>query len=423
MKDVARSVERVERALEEIRAGRMVILVDDEDRENEGDLCMAAEKVTPQAVNFMAMHGRGLVCLSLTAERVSQLRLPLMVDEGANTSSFGTAFTVSIEAREGVTTGISASDRARTIRCAIDDAARPEDLARPGHVFPLRARDGGVLVRAGQTEGSVDLARLAGLRPAGVICEVMSDDGTMARRPQLEELAATHHLQIVSVEDLIAYRLLKDVLVRRGSDAPLPTSHGEFTAIAFENDVNRSQDVALVKGTWRPDEPVLVRVHSKCLTGDVFGSERCDCGSQLQAALAQIEAAGRGVLLYLDQEGRGIGLVNKLKAYRLQDAGVDTAEANVRLGFKPDLRDYGIGAQILRSLGVRRMRLLTNNPKKIVGLEGYGIEVVERVPLETAPTAKNLAYLVTKRDKMGHLLTVGLGGRGASSRRRRARNG
>jgi 3,4-dihydroxy 2-butanone 4-phosphate synthase/GTP cyclohydrolase II len=423
MKDVSRSVERVERALEEIRAGRMVILVDDEDRENEGDLCMAAEKVTPQAVNFMAKHGRGLICLSLTADRVMHLRLPLMIDEGANTSSFGTAFTVSIEAREGVTTGISASDRARTILTAVDDSAQPEDLSRPGHVFPLRARDGGVLVRAGQTEGSVDLARLAGLKPAGVICEVMNDDGTMARRRELETLAAVHGLPIVSVEDLIAYRLLKDVLVRRASDAPLPTSHGQFTAIAFENDVDRSQHVALVKGTWRPDEPVLVRVHSRCLTGDVFGSERCDCGFQLQAALAQIQKEGKGVLLYLDQEGRGIGLVNKLKAYRLQDQGLDTAEANVRLGFKPDLRDYGIGAQILRELGIRKMRLLTNNPKKIVGLEGYGIQVVERVPIETVPTPQNLAYLVTKRDKMGHLLTVGFTGKKARPARRARRGG
>ncbi len=401
-----RSVERVERAIDRIRAGGIVIMVDDEDRENEGDLCMAAELVTPAAVNFMAKHGRGLVCLSLTEEKVGRLRLPLMVEEGANTSSFGTAFTVSIEARKGVTTGISARDRAHTILTAVRDDCRPEDLARPGHVFPLRARSGGVLVRAGQTEGSVDLARLAGLRPAGVICEVMNDDGTMARRPELELLAARHELPIVSVADLIAYRMLKDTLVRRAAEAPLPTAQGEFRAVAYENDVDRHQHVALVMGRWRPAEPVLVRVHSKCLTGDVFGSIRCDCGPQLQAAVRQIARAGKGVLLYLDQEGRGIGLVNKLKAYNLQDQGLDTAEANVRLGFKPDLRDYGLGAQMLRDLGVRKMRLLTNNPKKIVGLEGYGLEVVERVPLETPPTSRNLAYLVTKRDKMGHLLTL-----------------
>jgi 3,4-dihydroxy 2-butanone 4-phosphate synthase / GTP cyclohydrolase II len=401
-----RAVERIERALEALRAGRILILVDDEDRENEGDLCMAAERVTPAAVNFMAKHGRGLICLSLTEEKVARLRLPLMVDEGANTSSFGTAFTISIEARTGVSTGISAKDRAHTILTAVADGCRPEDLARPGHVFPLRARRGGVLVRAGQTEGSVDLARLAGLKPAGVICEVMNDDGTMARRPELEVLARDHDLIIVSVADLIAYRMLKDTLVRRAAEAPLPTSYGDFTAVAYENDVDRNQHVALVKGRWRPGEPVMVRVHSKCLTGDVFGSSRCDCGPQLHAALRQIQRAQKGVLLYLDQEGRGIGLVNKLKAYNLQDQGFDTAEANVQLGFKPDLRDYGLGAQILRDLGVRKMRLLTNNPKKIVGLEGYGLEVAERLPIETTPTDRNRAYLVTKRDKMGHLLTL-----------------
>jgi len=420
----AHAVARIEAAVEHFRRGKMIILVDDQDRENEGDLCIAAEKATPEAVNFMAKHGRGLICLALSEDKVRQLRLPLMVDEGANTSTFGTAFTISIEAAKGVTTGISAKDRAHTILTAVKDDARPEDLARPGHVFPLRARRGGVLVRAGQTEGSVDLARLAGLKPAAVICEVMNDDGTMARLPELEKLGRQFDLPIVSVADLIAYRMMKDHLVRRASQAPLPTVYGMFTAVAYENDVDDYQHVALVKGKWREDDPVLVRVHSKCLTGDVFGSERCDCGPQLHAALRQIERAGKGVLVYLDQEGRGIGLVNKLKAYNLQDQGFDTAEANVKLGFKPDLRDYGIGAQILRDLGVRKMRLLTNNPKKIVGLEGYGLEVLERVPIEMPATRRNRAYLVTKRDKLGHLLTLAAQpGPPAAAKGRRARAG
>lgn len=396
------SFNTIEEALADIKKGKMVILVDDEDRENEGDLCMAAEKVTPEDINFMAKYGRGLICLSLTPQRVEELNLPMMTDQ--NTSSFGTAFTVSIEAKKGVTTGISAKDRAVTILTAVNPETKPEDIARPGHVFPLRAKPGGVLQRTGQTEGSVDLARLAGLYPAGVICEIMNDDGTMARVPQLMEFAEKHRMKIITVKDLIQYRMRTERFVKRVAAVQMPTEYGDFTAIAFANEVDPNVHIALIKGEIKSDEPVLVRVHSECLTGDVFGSKRCDCGDQLHKAMSFIDKKGKGVILYMRQEGRGIGIANKIKAYELQDKGLDTVEANVRLGFKPDLRDYGIGAQILVDLGVRKIRLMTNNPKKIVGLEGYGLKVVERVSLESNPHDKNIVYLKTKKKKLGHML-------------------
>ncbi len=394
----------IEQAIDEIRRGRMVIVVDDEDRENEGDLTLAAEKVTPEAINFMARFGRGLICLALTEERCNQLELPLMVE--TNTSPYGTAFTVSIEARGKISTGISAADRSATIRTAIDPRTRPEDLLRPGHIFPLRARRGGVLKRAGQTEASVDLAKLAGLTPAGVICEVMNDDGSMARVPDLTKFAAEHGLLMVTVADLISHRLRNETLVKEVAAPRLPTEYGEFRIHAYRSDVTGDENIALVMGTIDPEEAILVRVHSQCLTGDIFGSARCDCGPQLNQALARIGIEGRGILLYLLQEGRGIGLINKLRAYELQDQGQDTVEANEHLGFRPDQRDYGIGAQILRNLGVRKMRLMTNNPSKYIALDGYGLEIVERVQLEVPPTDASRDYLRTKRDKLGHLLKL-----------------
>ena len=396
------AIKRVEEAIKDIKAGKMVILVDDEDRETEGDLTMAAEKVTPEAINFMTKFGRGLICLTLTEGKADELELKPMVSE--NTSKLKTAFTVSIDAKKGVTTGVSAYDRAHTILTAIEDGSKPEDLARPGHIFPLRARKGGVLVRTGQTEGSVDLARLAGLKAAGIICEIMKDDGTMARMPDLEKFAKEHNLRIVTIADIIEYRLRKDRLVRRVAEAIVPTRYGgDFKAIVYENDVDFHEHLAMIKGEINPNEPILVRVHSECLTGDVFGSERCDCGDQLKCAMKLIEKEGKGVILYMHQEGRGIGLANKIRAYALQDKGMDTVEANEKLGFKADLRDYGIGAQILLDIGVRKMRLMTNNPKKIVGLEGYGLEVVERVPIEVIPHKRNIDYLRIKKEKMGHI--------------------
>src|SRR5512137_3191595 len=412
-KDERPEFDSVEEAIEEIRQGRIVIVVDDEDRENEGDLTAAAEKVTPEIINFMARYGRGLICLPMTGERLDELQLPLMVDE--NTSRYGTAFTVAIEARRGVTTGISAADRATTILAAINPATQPSDLARPGHVFPLRARSGGVLERAGQTEAAVDLARLAGLYPAGVICEIMNPDGTMARVPELHRFARRQGLLMITIKDLIDYRVKREKFVTRIASTDLPTRHGTFRTILYHSQVDQKHHLALIRGEVRVGEPTLVRVHSECLTGDALGSLRCDCGAQLDRALARIAEEGHGVLLYIRQEGRGIGLANKLRAYELQDQGFDTVEANEKLGFKPDLRDYGVGAQILVDLGVSKLRLMTNNPRKIVGLEGYGLEVVERVPLVIPPTATNLGYLTTKREKLGHLIQPDP----ASRRRRR----
>jgi 3,4-dihydroxy 2-butanone 4-phosphate synthase/GTP cyclohydrolase II len=398
----------IESAIKDIKKGKMVILVDDEDRENEGDLMVAAEKVTPEAINFMAKYGRGLICLSLTPERVEELKLPMMVS--VNRSRFQTAFTISIEAKCGVTTGISVADRATTVLTAIDDRTKPEDLVSPGHIFPLKAREGGVLVRTGQTEGSVDLARLAGLKPAAVICEVMNEDGTMARMPDLMVVAKRHHLKIVTIADIIKYRMRNESLVRRTATVTLPTEYGgTFTAIVYENDIDSFHHLALVKGEIHPEDEVLVRVHSQCLTGDVFGSKRCDCGDQLHKAMAMVDEEGKGVILYMNQEGRGIGLANKLKAYELQEDGRDTVEANEELGFQADLRDYGIGAQILVDLGVRKIRLMTNNPRKIIGLEGYGIRVVDRVSVEANPHRENIGYLETKKKKLGHLLSIKTG--------------
>lgn len=393
----------IEEALDELRAGRMIVVCDDEDRENEGDLTLAAEFATPEAINFMAREGRGLICLSMTEERLDELQIPLMVSE--NTSLLNTAFCVSVEAREGTTTGISAADRATTVLRAIDPSTRPNDLVRPGHVFPLRAVKGGVLRRTGQTEAAVDLARLAGLYPAGVICEVMKDDGTMARVPDLEGFCATHGLKMVTVADLVRYRMENERLVHREASPQLPTAAGEFTLHAFTNEVDGHVHLAMVMGEIDDGEPVLTRVHSECLTGDVFRSTRCDCGEQLEAAMEAIAREGRGVILYLRQEGRGIGLLNKLRAYEYQDGGHDTVEANLALGFPADMRDYGIGAQILFDLGVRKLRLLSNNPRKYVALNGYGLEIVERVALEIPPRDANRRYLKTKRDKLGHRLT------------------
>ena len=392
----------IEAALEDVRAGKMVIVADDEDRENEGDLTIAAEKVTPDVINFMAVHGRGLICMPMTGERLDELNVPLMVSD--NTSSYGTAFCVSIEAKAGVSTGISAADRARTVLAAVDPQTKPSDLVRPGHMFPLRARSGGVLQRAGQTEAAVDLARIAGLYPAGVICEVMNEDGTMARVPDLERFARRHDIKLITVADLIRYRLRTERLVKRVSEARLPTDFGEFRIAAFESVNDGTTHMALILGDIRSEDDILVRVHSQCITGEVFHSKRCDCGPQLDAALKQIGKEGRGVLLYLHQEGRGIGLVNKIRAYALQDEGLDTVDANERLGFKADQREYGIGAQILTEIGVRKLRLLTNNPRKFVALEAYGLHIAERVPIEVPANEISASYLKTKKDRLGHLL-------------------
>jgi 3,4-dihydroxy 2-butanone 4-phosphate synthase/GTP cyclohydrolase II len=400
---VASPFARIEDALAAFKAGRMVIVVDDEDRENEGDLTIAAERVTPEAINFMARHGRGLICLSMTPERLDELEIPLMVSQ--NTSTFETAFCVPIEAKGRTTTGISAGDRAATVLAAIDPATRPADLARPGHMFPLRSRTGGVLVRAGQTEAAVDLARIAGLYPAGVICEIMNEDGTMARVPELARFARRHGLLMITIADLINHRTRTEILVRRVASANLPTAHGDFHVHAFENQLDQQTHIAMVRGDLGDGADVMVRVHSQCLTGDALHSIRCDCGAQLEAALERIALEGRGVLLYLNQEGRGIGLANKIRAYELQDEGFDTVEANERLGFKPDQRDYGMGVQILRELGVRSMRLLSNNPRKLVGIEGYGLSVSEWLPLEIPASESTRRYLTTKKEKLGHKLS------------------
>lgn len=408
------SLSSIPEALEELKSGKFLIIVDDESRENEGDLAIAAEKVTPEAINFMARHGRGLICMPLVGHRLDELRIPLMVQD--NSSSFCTAFTVSIEAKRKVTTGISAHDRAATVKAVIDPSTKADDIARPGHMFPLRAREGGVLVRAGHTEAIVDLTKLAGLYPAGVICEILNEDGSMARLPELEKIAAKFEFKIVSVSNLIAYRMRHEKLAHRVAEAKLPTRYGEFTAIAYRSSIDPGEHVALVTGDLSAEAPVLVRVHSECLTGDVFGSLRCDCGEQVGLAMRAIAEEGRGVVLYMRQEGRGIGFHNKLRAYALQDKGMDTVEANVCLGFGPDLRDYGIGAQILADLGLKNIRLLTNNPRKVVGLEGYGLHVVETVPIVPTPNPHNIRYLETKQKKLGHMLdSLGLSEKGGTT--------